>query len=76
MKRPKLGKVWGTTAREAKGVYQVRMAQWFAGLKGYTIDKGSWIRGPITGKPVAQGWIGFYEKYRAAIVELVWGVSK
>jgi hypothetical protein len=65
----RLPQVWQYHQRE---VYQIRLARWFADLKGYYIDGGSWIHAP-SGKPVAQGWVAFYLKYRPAIVELVWG---
>lgn len=69
MKR--IAKAWQLHPRQE---YQIRIAHWFADLKGYYIDDGSWIHGP-SGKPVAQGWKAFYDKYRTAINELVWGLQ-
>lgn len=61
-------KAWQYRPRE---VFQIRLARWFAELKGYTIDAGAWIHAP-SGKPVAQGWSAFYDRYRPAIRSLLW----
>lgn len=71
MRRKTTPKCWQSPRVEAR----VRLAKWFGELKGYTIDKGSWIRGPVTGKPVAHGWLSFYGKYRPAILGLIWGAE-
>lgn len=51
---------------------RVRLAKDFARLKGFSIDKGSWIHAP-SGRAVAHGWESLYLKYRPAILELLWG---